>query len=80
LDKKIKRIKLLIFLSFDYICIFFSYYKSQLDKKLEKEELDSEAESISDTEFDEFLFKNEVDGADAVDDDLDLDYAKYEHF
>jgi hypothetical protein len=54
----------------------FSYYKSQLAKKPERDELDSEAESVSDTEFDDFLFKTEVDGADAVDDELDLDFAE----
>jgi hypothetical protein len=49
-----------------------------MEKKGIKEDLDSEADSISDTEFDDFLFKNEVDGADAVDDeiDLELDYAE----
>ena len=49
-----------------------SYYKSQEGKKTVKDEdAESEAGSVSDTEFDDFLFKNEVDGADMVDDDLD---------
>lgn len=40
------------------------------------DEVDSEAESISDSEFDAYLNKTEVDGIDGKDDDLDLDFAE----
>lgn len=54
-----------------------SYYKSQAAKKASiEEDLDSEAGSISDSEFDAYLNKTEVDGIDAKDDDFDLDFAE----
>ena len=52
-----------------------SYYKSQEKKKGEVEEVESEAESVSDTEFDAYLSKTEVDGADG-NDDWTLDFAE----
>lgn len=51
-----------------------SYYKAQESKK-NKLDIDSEAESVSDSEFDEYLAKTEVDGADG-NDDWTLDFAK----
>ena len=54
-----------------------SYYKAQAEKKIKlDEEMDSEAESISDSEFDAYLNNTEVDGIDGKDDDLDLDFAE----
>lgn len=54
--------------------VTLSYYKSQSEKKNKLEnEIDSDAESISDREFDEFLNKTEVDGIDGNDDDFDID-------
>jgi hypothetical protein len=38
--------------------------------------MESDAESISDSEFDEYLAKTEIDGADA-NDDFDIDFAEY---
>ncbi len=57
----------------DYIS-FRSYYKSQQIKK--SFDIDSEAESVSDSEFDAYLAKTEVDGADG-NDDWALDFAEY---
>ena len=60
-----------------FILCFFSYYKSQEKKKVKEDEAElSDDGTISDTEFDEYLFKTEVDGADG-NDDLELDYAEY---
>lgn len=55
-----------------------SYYKSQANKSSKIEnEMESDNESISDTEFDEFLSKTENDGIDPKDDlDWDLDFAE----
>ncbi len=44
-------------------------------KKGQVEDVESEAESISDTEFDAYLNKTEVDGADG-NDDWTLDFAE----
>lgn len=54
---------------------FYNYYKSQKDKKPLLNDVDSDVESISDTEFDAYLMKTEVDGADA-NDDWGLDFAE----
>lgn len=51
---------------------FYDYYKSQQIKK--SFDIDSEAESVSDSEFDAYLAKTEVDGADG-NDDWALDFA-----
>ncbi|CAF0778724.1 unnamed protein product [Brachionus calyciflorus] len=55
--------------------LFYNYYKAQdVKKNPVDQEIVSEAESVSDSEFDAYLFKTEVDGADA-NDDLGLDFA-----
>ena len=53
-----------------------SYYKSQQKKKPDDADIDSDANSVSDTEFDAFLSKTEVDGADGNDEDWTLNFAE----
>lgn len=56
------------------IFTLLSYYKNQAAKKASVEEdMASDAGSISDSEFDEYLSRNEQDGIDGNDDDDDLD-------
>ena len=59
--------------------ILKSYYKAQASKKaLVDDDMASEAGSISDSEFDAYLNRNEQDGIDGNDDDDldDLDFAE----
>ena len=53
------------------------YYKSQAVKKASVEDMDSDADSVSDSEFDAYLNKTEQDGIDGDDDFADLDFAEY---
>jgi hypothetical protein len=54
---------------------FFSYFKKQSVKKVVHEEEGSEAGSVSDTEFDQYLSKTETDGG-LDDEDWALDIAE----
>lgn len=54
----------------------FSYHKAQEARKYPvDQEIVSDAESVSDSEFDAYLMKTEVDGADP-NDDFSLDFAE----
>lgn len=52
--------------------MLLSYYKLQANKK-PGEDMDSDDASIADSEFDDYLFKTETDGADPF---MDLDFAQ----